>query len=207
MPPEVVAVLGDPQFALPRRGSNSFMAQDRAGKYLAVPNVGAVVLFDPRTGAVIRTLPDEGRAYSVAFSPDGKTLVSANNQGAVGKPIKVWNVETGEVTASFGTASEWVGSVAFHPDGKRVFASGSKGLEVFDLTDGKLVRTLASANLWQLAVSPDGKSVIGRAPDRNAALVYDPDTGEVVKTLDGFDNTVDAAFTASDWPSEATRNC
>jgi len=61
----------------------------------------------------------EGHAdviLSVAFSPDGKSIVS----GSYDTTIRVWDAETGEaISGPFKGHSQDVTSVAFHPDGKR----------------------------------------------------------------------------------------
>ena len=59
--------------------------------------------------------------YSVAFSPDGKTLAS----GSTDTTIKLWDVATGRSIATLTGHSYWVNSVAFSPDGKTL-ASGSR---------------------------------------------------------------------------------
>ena len=69
-------------------------------------------------------LPDlVGHSYyvtSVAFSPDGLTVVS----GSSDEKIKLWNVETGqEIKTLVGHVND-VTSVVFSPDGKTV-VSGS----------------------------------------------------------------------------------
>jgi WD40 repeat protein len=56
---------------------------------------------------------------TVAFSPDGKRIVS----GSLDTMIRVWNAGTGEMAAEYGNSSI-VNSVVFSPDGKRI-ASGS----------------------------------------------------------------------------------
>src|SRR5262249_7454914 len=79
VPPEVVAVLGDARFRMPKAGPTSWMAQDREGKLLAVPNADVVAVFDVRTGELVRTLTGhKARVYAVAFSPDGKYLAGGN---------------------------------------------------------------------------------------------------------------------------------
>ena len=58
---------------------------------------------------------------SVAFSPDGKKIVS----GSYDDTIRVWDAETGkEVIQPLEGHSESVSSVAFSPDGKKI-VSGS----------------------------------------------------------------------------------
>jgi WD40 repeat protein len=66
---------------------------------------------------------DFNSAYSVAFSPDGRTLAAGTLFG-----IKAWDVDSGEtlVTLSQPAGTAW--SVAFSPDGKTIASSGTKGL-------------------------------------------------------------------------------
>ena len=55
----------------------------------------------------------------MAFSPDGRTLAAAN-----GDIVQLWDVATGQATATLFGHTEHVWSVAFSPDG-RTLASGS----------------------------------------------------------------------------------
>ena len=59
---------------------------------------------------------------TVAFSPDGKQVVS----GSLDKTVRIWDAETGQtITGPFEGHTDGVMSVAFSPDGKQV-VSGSK---------------------------------------------------------------------------------
>src|SRR5438105_4474763 len=58
--------------------------------------------------------------YTVAFSPDGKTLASGN----LDETIRLWDVATGKEQATLNGHTSLVFSVAFGPDGKTL-ASGS----------------------------------------------------------------------------------
>src|SRR5262249_48760071 len=56
-PPEVVAVLGEfPRFPLPERTNSHWMAQTGDGRLLAVPCGLNILLFETRTGTLLRTL-------------------------------------------------------------------------------------------------------------------------------------------------------
>ena len=51
---------------------------------------------------------------SVAFSPDGKQIVSGSDDGTV----RLWDAATGALQQPLERYSSWVTSVAFSPDGK-----------------------------------------------------------------------------------------
>src|SRR5438067_10219773 len=62
-----------------------------------------------------------GRVFSVAFSPDGRTLLA----GAWDRSIRLWDLATKQELRRYAGHTGWVRSVAFSPDGK-TFASGGK---------------------------------------------------------------------------------
>jgi WD40 repeat protein len=53
---------------------------------------------------------------SVAFSPDGKRIVS----GSWDKSIRIWDADTGSKILELRGHSNWIRSVASSPDGKRI---------------------------------------------------------------------------------------
>jgi WD40 repeat protein len=75
-----------------------------------------------------------GIVYSVAFSPDGKSLAA----GSEDKTIKLWDVGTGKERTTLQGHTAEVLSVAFSPDGKTL-ASGSadKTIKLWDIPAGK----------------------------------------------------------------------
>ena len=72
----------------------------------------------------------------MAFSPDGRTIVS----GSRDNKIKLWSVETGQEIKTLVGHSDDVNSVAFSPDGKTV-VSGSKdnNIKLWNAETGKKI--------------------------------------------------------------------
>jgi WD40 repeat protein len=79
-----------------------------------------VRLWDAATGAALQTLEGHsGSVRSVAFSPDGKQVVS----GSSDMTVRLWDAATGAALQRLEGHSDSVRSVAFSPDGKGEEAS------------------------------------------------------------------------------------
>ena len=121
----------------------------------------------------------EGHTYvvwSVAFSPDGKTLASGSRDGS----IKLWDVTSGKNIATLKGHADVINSVAFSPDGKTI-ASGSfdKTVKLWDVASGKNTATLEGHTHWvfSVAFSPDGKTLASGSRDGSIKL-WDLDAGK-----------------------------
>jgi WD40 repeat protein len=131
------------------------------------------------------------RVTSVAFSPDGLTLVS----GSEDKTIKLWNVATGDLKATFDGHTDGINSVAFSPDGMTL-ASGSgldnhmwKGedntIKLWDVDTGELKATLEGhkRGIKSVAFSPDGLTLASGGEDCMIKL-WEVASGELKATLE-----------------------
>jgi WD40 repeat protein len=124
-----------------------------------------------------------GSIDCVAWTPDGKTVVSGGGDGAV----RVWDAETGREIRhliEFDKAT-WrvndVESLSVSPDGKRVAAGNSDGkLRVWDLATGAKLLTAVHGDFVQsVAFSPDGKTVATACWD-GSIRVFDATSGDLV---------------------------
>jgi WD40 repeat protein len=121
---------------------------------------------------------------SVAFSPDGRTLVS----GSWDNTIKVWDVNSGTELRTLAGGTEKVNSVAFNHDGRTV-ASGSfdNTIKLWDVVSGRELRTLSGhANpVRSVAFSPDGRTLASGGERHNAIEIFDVASGRELRTLAG----------------------
>ncbi|MBN2546968.1 MAG: PD40 domain-containing protein [Spirochaetes bacterium] len=96
---------------------------------------------------------------SIAFSPDGKYIISASWD----KTLKLWDVSTGKELRTFQGHYNKVTAVAFSPDGKYVIsASWDKTLRLWDLSTGKELKKYSGHydSVKSITFSPDGKYII-----------------------------------------------
>jgi WD40 repeat protein len=106
------------------------------------------------------------RRRNDARSAIGPTTQAAG-QGS-GPDIKLWDVTTGQHTATLKGHTLTVASVAFCPDGKTL-ASGSadRTIQLWDVTTGKNTATLQGHSdfIYSVVFSPDGKTLASGAFD------------------------------------------
>jgi sugar lactone lactonase YvrE len=119
---------------------------------------------------------------SIAYSPDGGTLVSTDGRvvrltdAATGRPIAVLaRGEAGKVEVS---------QVAYSPDGARVAAAVSADVRVWDASTRRLTGTLTGHrdSVMAIAFSRDGRRLVSGGFD-GIARVWDLATGRTTATV------------------------
>jgi WD40 repeat protein len=152
------------------------------GKILATTDAlvmeghGCVKLWDVASGNDIATFKlDTPIAGCVAFSPDGKTLVSGEGDVLLmGKAkVRLWDVASGTNTATFeGYGKGYFRSVAFSPDGKTVaLASLDDVIRLWPVAgDAGPADIPAGHRVVCLAFSPDGSMLASGGEDGTIRL-------------------------------------
>jgi len=153
------------------------------GKQILIAQDETTELRDLMTGAVIHVYNEPANA--VAFSPDGKQILSATvpkRSNAV-----LLDKETGKRLQSF---KDFYPPFAFSPDGKNALSIGLNGgyqLNLWDLANGTILRTYqrsdpsATNSITDVAFSPNGKWVL--AGIGNSAILWETGSGQQIRTF------------------------
>ena len=139
------------------KGRSSEIVYSPDGVRLAVASTIGIWLYDAQIGEELDLLTGHTSGVnSVAFSPDGNTIVS----GSLDDTIRLWNAHTGEHIRTLSGHTDLVRSVSFSPDGNTI-ASGSR--------DGTVL-------LWELVPSPVSNVTLSLSP----ASLQSPTVGEQI---------------------------
>jgi WD40 repeat protein/tetratricopeptide (TPR) repeat protein len=125
----------------------------------------------------------------VAFSPDGRRIVSAGAEGTV----KVWEAATGDVLKTFSGHGDFVESVAFSPDGGRIVSSSKDGtIRIWDtVIDRERVVLNPKDGGGRATFSPDGTRILSK---RGGLRIWDIATGTRLVTLPGWSDFASVAL-------------
>ena len=161
-------------------------------------------IWDIKTGKEIETRVEHfDTILSVAFSPDGKKIVSGGNE-----TIILWDVETGQEIKTFTGHSDNVFAVVFSSDGKKIISgagSDDKTIKLWDVETEKEIKTFSRysnsqiSGISSLDFSLDGTKIISGHFDSTITL-WDVETGKEIKTFTGHSgNVTSVAFSQKNY--------
>ncbi|NUM55288.1 MAG: pre-peptidase C-terminal domain-containing protein [Candidatus Hydrogenedentes bacterium] len=127
---------------------------------------GEIKLWNTSDLSLIKTIEGhKDNVLALAFSPDGKQLVSASYD----KSLIVWDVETGNAVRTLANHVDAVYAVAWSPDGKQIASgAGDRTVKLWQASDGKLLITISDSldAVLALAFAPDGNTLAGAGADK-----------------------------------------
>jgi RNA polymerase sigma factor (sigma-70 family) len=177
LPDGVIGRLGTKRFGHDWYTESAVWSPD--GKIIAslggLSSVRAICLWDAATGRESHQLAVKDAVPSAAFSPDGKTLATAE----VSRGIVLWDVASGVEVGRFTGQGDGI-AVAFAPDGRTLAAVGRGGvIQVREVTGGRLVVELNAGEnslVRRVAYAPDGQTLASAGSD-GAVILWDLATG------------------------------
>jgi WD40 repeat protein len=157
---------------------------------------GSLRLWDLENGTQIggewRDEVDEDEDYNeeglwtMALSPDGKTLASGSQNGIV----RLWDVETGKVVARWKEHTKAVTSVCWSPNGERV-VSGSydRTARVWDVKSGEPAQGLNPIKtgheyVYAVSYSPKTKVIATGGYKKSGIKIWGAKTGKLLSKIE-----------------------
>jgi WD40 repeat protein len=139
-------------------------------------NDGAACVWNVSTGRLVRELTEPAGVSGgvgggtgvgppamrwAVFSPDGKQVLTANNDGTA----RIWDVKTGrQLLVVSEPTGESINDAWFSPDGKQLVTASDDGTaRIWDATSGRLLHILSGPGhspVYNAAFSPSGQRVV-----------------------------------------------
>ncbi len=125
----------------------------------------------------------ENDVNSVAWSPDGKQLLTASLDGTA----RTWDGESGKELLLLKTHEGALQTATWSPDGRHLVTGGENGQAcIWDVSSGDQVRCMdtGGGSLWTLSWTPDGERLATGSED-GVLRLWEVESGFLLETLRG----------------------
>jgi WD40 repeat protein len=145
--------------------------------------------FSKKSGICVYTLVGHQQPVSsIAFSPDGRQLVSSSFD----KTIKVWDTKNGKCLKTLLGHHNRIWTVAFHPNGRTIASGGDDNhTKIWDLKRGRCINTIVGHTnaILSVKLSPD-RNYLASGNEDNTIRIWDVNHGKIDLTLREHTNRV-----------------
>lgn len=164
------------------------------GRYVAVPFRYGIFLLDSQSGrqrAVLQTSDHHSLISTVAFSADGRYLIS----GSQDKLVRIWEMRSLRERTKLTGHQSGIRVVAFSPNGQLAASvSFDNTVKIWDVRKGQEVMTKEGHSV---SFSPDGR-IFATAAEDHLVKICDVNTGKELQTFRGHKGEVYSAEFSQD---------
>ncbi len=157
------------------------------------------------SGKLRYTLDTRYPVWSLAISPDGRTLVtSTTNVSPNTRPlppdersdrgsIQIWNLRKGKLMHTLPKSADDGMFIALSPDGQTLASSANEKIKLWNLQTRQIIRTLdaQASGVNSMVFSEDGQTLASTGFDGKISI-WNPNTGDLIRTLDGETGSIGA---------------
>jgi Serine/threonine protein kinase len=130
-----------------------------------------------------------GAVYTVAISPDKKTLATG---GSEDQTIRLWNPETLKQRLTLKGHTGQIYGLSFSATGEQLASAGWDGtIRIWDVAAGTLIHSWngQSGDIWAIAFSPSAQKLATCGSDGSVRL-WDADSGKLLATFLGHKTSI-----------------